>query len=188
MGDFDFDAALRWFRFDPGKSLSRRADDALPFVAREPGAGASLLLDTCVYIDQLQNRTPDSLNGLFRARHLCHSTVAIQELAHTIGVLDPKDRRTSGVVRQISTLIKAMPPHRTFVPDADTLARAALLAGLLCRLQGYAKDRRMKAISDCVLLLQAQKHGLVVLTRNIIDFDYMLQIRPQGRVLFYRQA
>ncbi|WP_368669907.1 DNA-binding protein [Beijerinckia sp. L45] len=106
---------------------------------------------------------------------------------HTIGRLDPSDKRTAGVVKTISALIRAMPAHRIFAPDPDTLAKAALMAGLMCRLLSYAEDKRMKALHDCILFLQAQKGGFVLLSRNIVDFDYMLQLWPEGRILMYRQ-
>ena len=34
---------------------------------------------------------------------------------------------------------------------------------------------------DCVLFLQAQKLGLVVLTANLSDYDILLQLIPTGR-------
>ena len=80
-----------------------------------------------------------------------------------------------------------MPPHRVFAPDVDILGRAALLSGMLCRLQGHAADRRLRALQDCVLFLQAQKLGFTVLTANISDFDLLLQMLPTGRALFYRR-
>jgi len=82
----------------------------------------------------------------------------------------------------------AVPDHRVFVPDADVLGRAALLAGILSRVQGYARDARLRALQDCVLFLQAQKLGFTVLTANLADFDYLLQLVPTGRALFYRPA
>jgi hypothetical protein len=81
-----------------------------------------------------------------------------------------------------------MPPHRIFAPEIDVLGRAALLSGILCRLQGYEKDGRLRALQDCVLFLQAQKVGLVVLTANVGDYDILLQLVPLGRALLYRQA
>lgn len=188
MAAFDFDAAVRWARLDPGRTLSRRDDADLPFVGDHPGAGHGLLLDTCVYIDGLQGRAPDAISELLNVRVANHSTVAIQELMHTVGVLDPADARTKGVVKQIGLLVDAMPAHRTFAPDTDVLARAALLSGILCRLQGYQKDARLRALHDCVLFLQAQKLGFAVLTANIVDFDYLLQLVPAARVLFYRRS
>jgi hypothetical protein len=180
------DGAIRWARFDPGRTLSRRSDSALPFVNAEELAGQALLLDTCVYIDQMQARAPGLLERLVEARHVNHSTVAIQELLHTVGVLHPDDGRTASVVRAIKTQVSAMPDHRVFTPDAEVLGRAALLAGMLCRLQGYTRDAKFKALQDCTLFLQAQKLGCTVLTRNIVEFDYLLQLVPTGRALFYR--
>lgn len=186
MAGFDFDAAVRWARFDPRRTLARRADAQLPFVSEERIAGQALLLDTCVYIDQLQDRSPAILDPLITTRQVNHSTVAIQELMHTVGVLDPNDRRTPAAVASIRRLIRSMPSHRVFAPDVDALGRAALLSGILCRLQGYAADRKLRALHDCLLFLQAQKLGFIVLTANISDFDVLLQLLPAGRVLFYR--
>jgi predicted nucleic acid-binding protein len=185
--EFDFDAARRWARLNPRTTLARRADDVLPFVNYRLIGGQGLLLDTCVYIDQMQDRSPHLLDQLIAQRQISHSIVAIQELMHTVGVLNPSDARTAGVIAEIGRQIKAMPPHRIFAPDAEVLGRAALLSGILCRLQGYEKDGKLRALQDCVLFLQAQKLGLVVLTANVSDYDILLQLVPGGRALFYRQ-
>ena len=187
MARFEFDAAVRWARFDPRRTLARRADPELPFVDEDRIAGQALLLDTCAYIDQVQDRTPEVVDRVIATRQVKHSTVAIQELMHAVGVLDPHDHRTPGAVAEIRSLIRSMPPHRIFVPDADVLGRAALLSGIVCRLQGYAADHKMRALFDCVLLLHAQKLGLTLLTANVADFDVLLQLLRSGRVLFYRR-
>lgn len=44
----------------------------------------------------------------------------------------------------------------------------------------------MVALNDATLYLHALERGYTVLTRNIQDFDFMNQIMPSGRVLFYR--
>ena len=187
MTEFDFDAARRWGRFDPQRTLARRGIDELPFVDASLIGGQGLLLDTCVYIDQMQDRSPRVLDDLISQRQVNHSTVAIQELMHTIGALNPLDARTATVIDEIGKQIKAMPPHRIFAPDVDILGRAALLSGILCRLQGYEKDGKLRALQGCVLFLQAQKLGLVVLTANVSDFDILLQLIPTARTLFYRR-
>jgi hypothetical protein len=186
VAEFDFDAARRWARFDPQKTLARRSDDELPFVKASLTGGQGLLLDTCVYIDQLQDRSPQILGDLIAQRQINHSTVAIQELMHTVGVLNPSHQRSAGVIAEIGKQIKAMPPHRIFAPDIELLGRAALLSGILCRLQGYERDGKLRALQDCVLFLQAQRLGFVVLTANVSDYDILLQLIPTGRVLFYR--
>lgn len=167
--------------------MARRRDDDLPFVDPRRMGGQGLLLDTCVYIDQMQGRSPLLLDDLIAQRQVNHSTVAIQELMHTVGVLNPADKRTARVVREIGRQIKAMPPHRIFTPDIAVLGRAALLSGILCRLQGYGNDLKLRALQDSVLFLQAQKLGLVARTTNIADYDILLQLVPAGRALFYRR-
>ncbi len=185
MAGFNVASALRWARLDPGRTLARREDGELPFAGEEELVGQPLLLDTCVYINQMQGAAPAVVGRLVETRHVNHSTVAIQELMHTIGVLDPNDRRTAAVVGAVRDQIEAMPDHRVFLPDADVLGRAALLAGIVSRLQGYARDAKLKALQDCTLFLQAQKLGFTVLTANIAEFDLLLQLVPTGRALFY---
>ncbi|MGO4566484.1 type II toxin-antitoxin system VapC family toxin [Rhizobium sp. 2YAF20] len=188
MQAFNIDAALRWARLDPGKTLARRPDEQLPFLSDAAEAGHELLLDTCVYIDGMQGRSPDVVADVLDVRQVNHSTIAIQELMHTIGVLDPRHLGTKTAIGQIKETIAAMPAHRTFTPDADVLGRGAMLSGILCRIQGYHQDARLRALHDCVLFLQAQKLGLTVLTANVSDFDYLLQLMPGSRVLLYRVA
>ncbi|MDE8652308.1 type II toxin-antitoxin system VapC family toxin [Novosphingobium album (ex Liu et al. 2023)] len=187
MAGFDVEAALRWARFDPGKTLARRGDALLPFADDSTLAGQALLLDTCVYIDQMQGRAPALNERMIETRQVNHSTVAVQELMHTLGVLNPKDKRTASVIAAVRAQLDAMPGHRMFAPDAEVLGRAALLAGMLCRLQGYARDARLKALQDCTLFLQAMKLGFTVLTANVAEFDLLLQLVPAGRVLLYRR-
>lgn len=186
MTGFDFDGARRWSRFDPHKTLARRHDDELPFVDKGFIGGQALLLDTCVYIDQMQGRSPEILDELIQTRQVNHSTVAIAELMHAVGVLNPSDRRTPGVIDEIRRQLYAMPVYRVFAPGPEVLGKAGLLSGMLCRLQGYAADNKLRALQDCVLFLQAQKLGFTVLTANISDYDFLLQLIPTGRVLMYR--
>jgi hypothetical protein len=188
VASFDFDAAVRWARAAQRSRRARRFDAELPFVDGAQLHGQPLLLDTCVYIDQAQERAPDLVHRLVGARHVNHSTVALQELMHLAGVLDPTDDRTPKALATIRNFIRSMKPHRLSAPDVDVLGRAALLAGMLCRLQGYGADRKFRALQDCTLFLQAQKLGFAILTANLADFDILMQLQPAGRVLFYRRA
>jgi len=80
MAGFDFDAALRWARFDPRKTLARRKEGELPFISEDRVGGGAPLLDTCVYIDQMQGRTPDLVDVLIAAREANHSQPSTQPL------------------------------------------------------------------------------------------------------------
>jgi hypothetical protein len=184
---FDFDAAVRWARFDPQQTLARRPDPELPFVAGHRNGGQALLLDTCVYIDQLQDGSPDLLEVLIAARQANHSTVAIQELMHTVGVLDPKDRRSPAAVATIRGLVLSMPPHRF------SRLMSMSFVGLHCSPEFSAACRATRPIGNYALYSTAfffcrgAKLAFTVLTANIGDFDLLLQLQPAGRVLFYRR-
>jgi predicted nucleic acid-binding protein len=182
---FDFDAAVRWAKLDRRGTLARRPDRVLPFLATaEPGA--ALLLDTCVYIDQLQGQAPKAVNDLVQLRLSNHSTVAVAELLHPVGRLDPNHPSTRKAIAQIRETVLSMPEHRVLEPGMEVTGRAALLSGVLCRLQGYRADDRLRSLHDCIIFLQALANGLTVLTRNVRDFDILMQMVPAGRVLFYR--
>lgn len=187
MAAFDFDRVVRWAKLKRPISLSRRDEKDLPFLISAE-AGPGLLLDTCVYIDRLQGRLPPVVDELTTIRPANHSAIGIMELMHAVGRLDPADARTPEAITRIGSVVKLMHAHRLFVPDADILGRAATLGGALSRIQAYQKDDRLRAVNDCILFLQAAKHGLTVLSRNVRDFDLLLQLMPAGRVLFYRQG
>lgn len=184
---FDLARALR--RLKPERrhaKLTRRPDDALPFVANPPGPGPELLLDTSVYIDLLQGRTPDSVDRLLQLRVNNHSSVCLSELAHLFGRLDPSDRRTAGVLGEIRGVIADIPAHRLSAPSVRSSGEAGILAGLVARLGGTESQRAQATLNDALLYAQASEHGHVVLTRNIREFDFFDQIWPGERVLFYR--
>jgi hypothetical protein len=69
MAGFDVEAARRWAtRQDPRRTLARRSDETLPFASDDELAGQALLLDTCVYIDQMQGRAPKLVEQLVDTR------------------------------------------------------------------------------------------------------------------------
>ncbi|WP_246677078.1 MULTISPECIES: DNA-binding protein [unclassified Mesorhizobium] len=172
MADFDFEISIRWARFAFQKGLSRRNDDELPFLVDTAEAGQELMLNTCVYIDGLQGRAPDVVADLLDLRLGNHSTVAVQELMHTVDVLDPKHPGTKGGDQANRQHHQAHACTSYLCTRSRCAPRAALLSGILCRLQAYQKDACPRALHDRVKFLQAQK------TR--------LQLIPTGRVLFYR--
>jgi len=91
-----------------------------------------------------------------------------------------------GCDRGIGRQIKAMPPHRIFAPDA------MCSGGRHCCRNSVPpprvrEGRQAACPSDCVVFLQAQKLGLVVLTADVSDHDVLLQLIPAGRALFYRR-
>jgi predicted nucleic acid-binding protein len=186
---FDLGKALR--RLKPARRtgrLTRRPDAALPFVPPRPTGGPELLLDTCVYIDVLQGRAPVAVRSLLTVRLCNHSGVALAELTHLFGRLDPRDARTAVVLRQIAGTIADMPQHRLSAPSARNLGEAGILAGLVARLANVGPHFGPALLNDAALYLQAAEQGQTLLTRNIREFDWFDQLLPGGRVFFYRQA
>jgi predicted nucleic acid-binding protein len=55
----------------------------------------------------------------------------------------------------------------------------------MARLQGYGNGERRKTLNDALIFLTAAKHGCSVLTRNVSDFDLLMQVDPNGQAIFY---
>jgi predicted nucleic acid-binding protein len=183
---FDLRRSLR--RIKPQRAanvIQRRSIANLPVVQIPVSAGAELMLDTCVYIDVLQGRTPAGVDSLLGVRIVNHSTVCLAELTHLFGRLDPAHPDTKNVLREIRRTIEDMPDHRLSSPSAAAVGEAGMLAGLVARLSGAGHSQRLSLLNDASLYLQALEHGWVVLTRNARDFDCFDQLLPADRVLFY---
>lgn len=167
--------ALALRRIKPQRAadaIRRRAIADLASIDAAPSAGPELLVDTCVYIDVMQGRTPQGVDDLLQARIVNHSTVCLAELTHLFGRLDPAHRGTKGVLREIRRTIEDMPDHRLSSPSATAMGEAGMLAGLVARLSGGDLDGAPALLNDASLYLQALERGWIVLTRNLRDFDY----------------
>ncbi|MBY2919455.1 type II toxin-antitoxin system VapC family toxin [Rhizobium leguminosarum] len=185
---FDLSEALRSLK--PQKhvgSLERRPDEDLPWVADEPAIGGPLFLDTSVYLDVLQGRSPVEVDRLITYRLCHHSAVCLSELTHAFGRLDPR-HASKAVLDTIAATVDDIPKHRLHAPDAAIWGHAGVLAGLLFRLSSLPKGERheRRFVNDAMVFLQARQLGASVLTGNVRDFDFLSQIIPTGRVILYR--
>ncbi|MDH2134049.1 hypothetical protein N5J77_23230 [Sphingobium yanoikuyae] len=181
---FDRKASLR--RIKPQRSaakLARRREEELPLVHKATVVGRELLLDTCVYIDVLQGKTPAQADRLLENRIVNHSCVALGEMTHLMGALDPADKRTASVLKTLGRTIDDIPEHRLTVPSSRVFAEAGMLAGLVTRLSGQAHS--IALLNDAVLFLQAAAMGCDLLTGNRRDFDFMDQLVPGTGVILY---
>ncbi|AEU34511.1 type II toxin-antitoxin system VapC family toxin [Granulicella mallensis] len=144
-----------------------------------------LLLDTTVYIDELQGKLPPDVARMIDAASLWHSTVTECELSALAGLLNPNHPDTPHTINQVLASIERRPNHRIVNPDREVWRDAGILAGLLARVQQYGKAEQRQALNDALIFLSAEKAGLTVLTRNLSDFDLLMQLAPYGKVLFY---
>jgi hypothetical protein len=149
-----------------------------------------LLLDTSVYLDVLQARTPEAVDNLLTYRLCHHSAVCLAELSHVFGRLDPAHPTTKSVLGAVADTIEDIPAHRLHAPDATAWGHAGMLAGLLFRLshlpKGEGHERRF--LNDALIFHQAGMLGATVLTGNVGDFDFLSQLVSSVRVIFYRAA
>ncbi|TPL14830.1 type II toxin-antitoxin system VapC family toxin [Mesorhizobium sp. B2-4-9] len=188
---FDLGGALRSLKPQRRSAgLERRPDSALSWAGDQSPVGGVLLLDTSVYLDVLQGRTPEAVDNLLTYRLCHHSAVCLAELSHVFGRLDPAHPTTKSVPGAVADTIEDIPAHRLHAPDANAWGRAGMLAGLLFRLnhlpKGEGHERRF--LNDALIFHQAGMLGATVLTGNVGDFDYLSQLVPSVRVIFYRAA
>lgn len=150
--------------------------------------GGPVLLDTTVYLDTLQGRSPEPLDALISVRTCNHSSVCLSELTHAFGRLNPNDPRTARSLNLIGRTVRDIPSHRLVSPDTATWGEAGVLGGLLFRLGCYAAGAERKCLNDALIYLQGRMSGWPIVTRNTTDFDFLNQLVPDGRVLFYRRV
>lgn len=182
---FDRKASVRRIKPQrPTSTLSRRSDSNLPFVIGMPPAGREVLLDTCVYIDVLQGKTPEDVDRLLQTRIVNHSTVALSEMTWLLGALDPAHSQTSRILKLLGATIDDIPPHRLSSPSQRAFGEAGMLAGLVSRLTGQPKSQSL--VNDALLLLHAAEIGCDLVTGNVRDFDWLDQLMPGHGLILYR--
>lgn len=185
---FDLQKADRALKPQARGALKARPEDELRWAEGEAKAGAPLLIDTTVYLDALQGRTPAAVDDLLRYRSVFHSAVCLAELTHAFGRLDPAHSGTRKALAALGGAIDDIPRHRLFAPDTDLWGKAGTLAGKALRMGRIplGQGRAHKLLNDSLIYLQARKVGAAVLTRNVRDFDLLEQLAPSGAVIFYR--
>lgn len=167
--------------------LERRELSELPFVNHARPL-PHLLLDTTVYIDQLQGRMPESMVIDPQSTQIWHSTVTESELLAAVGLLDPHHPSTRHAIHELAVTIERRPGHRILNPDLTVWRDAGILTGTLARLQHYGKADQRRVLNDALIFLSATKAGLTVLTRNTADYDLLLQLVPEGKAAFYERS
>lgn len=160
----------------------------MPWIETQPSVGGPVFLDTTIYFDVLRGRSTETLDRFLDARVCNHSAVCIAEVMAPFGRLNPSDSRSPASLAAIAKTIRDVPPHRLYAPDTETWGSAAILSGLLARLGSLPAGSERKHLNDALVFLQARKHGCAVLTANYRDFDYLNQLVPDSRILFYRRA
>ena len=121
-------------------------------------------------------------------------------MAISIGLLNPADHRTSSSIAAIQAHLEQMEIPKVVSPSAVAWTEAAVLAGILARIQGLAvpkknltpdqeccqKGRRRELLLDALLYLTALENDMLLLSGNVRHLDLLTQLRPSSNVLLYR--
>jgi predicted nucleic acid-binding protein len=141
------------------------------------------MLDTTVYVDG--RRLPPPVAAVVARNMIFHSATSLAELAISIGHLDPGDPRTPRTRQSIDEIMERAEPTRIIAPSPDVWTEAAVLTGILARIQSVPKQDRRRLLNDALILLTAAEVGATLISRNISDMDLLLQIKPDVSVLLY---
>ena len=176
-------------RHDPSawtRTLAYRPRTDLPFDAALVGAATLIMLYTTVYLDALKAPgLPASIATLVARNVVLHSAIACAELAVSVGHLDPTHPRTEAHRLPLVETLSRIAPTRIMAPSADAWTEAALIAGILARIQGYQRESRREVLNDALMLLTAMEAGATLISRNVRHMDLLLRFRPDAQVLLY---
>lgn len=77
------------------------------------------------------------------------------------------------------------PPHRIVNPDQEVCCEAGILARTVGPSIEPRETEQRRALNDALKFLSAVKHGCSVLTRNIADSDFLMELAPHANAVFY---
>ena len=108
--------------------------------------------------------------------------MALAELTHLFGRLDPKHPGTAPTLRELTGIVADIPERRLSMPSPQAFGEAGMLAGLAARLSG--RPHGQAALNDALLHLQAAEGGRMLVTRNAGDFGWLRRLSPRAEGAF----
>lgn len=168
------------------RTLAYRRRVELPFDASVISPATPVVLDTTVYLDALRAPgLPQPTAAVLARNIILHSAIVCAELALSIGHLDPADPRTPLHKEILEETLLRMPPAQIIAPGVQAWTEAAIIAGILARTQGFAKESRRNLLNDALLVLNAIEAKAALVSRNIRHMDLLLRFRPDAQILLY---
>jgi hypothetical protein len=168
------------------RTLAYRARAELPFDARAVSGATPVMLDTTVYLDALKAPgLPMPIAALVARNVVLHCSIACAELAVRVGHLDPAHPLSARHRAPLVEILSRMVPARIVAPSADAWTEAAVVAGILARIQGFAREARRAVLYDAMMLLTAIEARAALISRNVRHMDLLLRFRSDAQVLLY---
>ena len=144
-----------------------------------------IMLDTTAYIDAGQGKLPPHVAAMISFWPSYHCSIALGEIAHGIGRLDPAHPDTRQNKAFLQAVLEKVPQHRIINPTDDMHIAGGVLTGIITRLLALPKGAHRNRINDVLIYLAARSIGAAVITANAKDFDLLQQLVPDGHVIFY---
>ncbi|HEY6433798.1 MAG TPA: PIN domain-containing protein [Acetobacteraceae bacterium] len=146
------------------------------------------MLDTTVYVDALKAPgLPVSIAALIARNVVMHSAIARAELAISIGHLDPAHPKTPAHRAPLLEVLARMAPARIVAPGAAAWTEAAIIAGILARIQAYRREDRRAVFNDALMVLTSIEVGAALISRNVRHMDLLLRFRPDAKLVLYER-
>jgi hypothetical protein len=165
--------------------LTARSDTALICASDIAGKGRQVFVpDTNIYIMDAAGTLPPAAAIIVDQGLMFHCAVCLAELSVGVGNYAPTAAEWQTVADHYVDLFASIRASGVLVPDAQTWADAAMVAGVLARTQNFQQQQLKELLNDALVYLCAAKHGLPVLTSNKADFDLLQQIAPGGSFIF----
>jgi hypothetical protein len=182
---FDLDRTIRALKPEKRTAPLAYRSAAGLVAASDLATKRPILPDATVYVHAGQGRLPVGIAGMLRQWPLLHCSVALGEIAHGIGRLDPAHTMTPGRRGYLEGVLRQVPQHRIVSPDDDVHVAAGIVTGVLARLLGLPKGGHRLKVNDVLILLTARKFGAALVTANVGDLDVAQQLRPDADVIYY---
>ena len=182
---FDIDRIVRTFKPE------KRTVALTPRPSADLIVGSAAILrrpvmpDATVYVHGGQGRLPPRVVAILQQWPLLHCAVALGEIAHGIGRLDPGHPQTPARRAYLESVLRQIPQHRVVAPGDDVQVSAGILTGILARILHLPSGGHRQRINDVLICLTALKSGAAVLTANIGDFDLVQQLVPSAEIIYY---
>lgn len=182
---FDIDRIVRSFK--PEKRVVALAPRHPPDLIAGSAAMARrpVVPDTTVYVHAGQGKPPLHIATVLQQWPLLHCSVALGEIAHSIGRLDPAHPRTAYRRAYLERILRQVPQHRVIAPGDEVQVSAGVLTGMLARLLHLPSGGHRLRINDVLICLTALKNGAAILTANVGDFDLVQQLVPSAEIIYH---
>ncbi len=145
---FDLERLLRSLKPEKYSTTPVARDAAQLRTAGASAAKRPIVLDTTAYIHAGQGKLPNHIAAMVAQWPLYHCSVALGEIAHGIGRLDPTRPDTPQNKGFLENVLRRVPQHHVITPSDDVHIAGGILTGIIARLEKLGSGGHRGRIND----------------------------------------